>query len=194
LYPASFPSEKPLPRDFVYTLKGVAEGEYLYFDEYTRTMRGSIVVVAYDNPWFTHPGGAGVVAAGPTRIVGARVAPTRQNPTANQITPASVTAVRVEVALAGTGAAKLGAKLRSGNLLAGPACAAGESSTVRDVDGGKQRLEVFEIDASSLADGQLSFELELDGETYIVPGPVTKRTAVQSFANEHKSVVNVNLS
>jgi hypothetical protein len=68
------------------------------------------------------------------------------------------------------------------------------ATVVRDVDGSKQRVEVFEIDASSLADGQLSFELLLDGETYVVPGPVTKRTAVASVAGEHKSVVNINLS
>jgi len=193
LYPSSFPSDKPLPRDFEYKLNGVAEGEYLYFDEYTRTMRGSIVVVAYDNPWDTHPGSPG--ASGPTRIVAARVAASRLNPDLNTVTPASVARVRVEVVLAGRGAASLAAKLRAPNGSAvGPRCDGDAGAAApRTVDASLRRVELFEIDASSLPDGSLSFELSLNGETYIVPGPVKKEANVPPPIGQSKTIINVQL-
>lgn len=193
LYPSSFPSDKALPRDFVYHLNGAAEGEYLYFDEYTRTLRGSIVVVAYDNPWDTHPGSPG--PSGPTRIVAARVPASRANPLLNSITPASVTRVVVEVHLVGRGPATLSAKLRApGGSAVGPRCdESGAAAAPRDVDGSVRRVESFEIDASSLPDGALAFELVLNGETYIVPGPVQKEANVAAPVGEAKTIINIQL-
>eukprot|EP01108_Squamamoeba_japonica_P001999 TRINITY_DN190_c0_g1_i2.p2 TRINITY_DN190_c0_g1~~TRINITY_DN190_c0_g1_i2.p2 ORF type:complete len:278 (-),score=137.09 TRINITY_DN190_c0_g1_i2:85-873(-) len=195
LYPASYPASAGVrERDFRYSLNGVAPGEYRYFDEYTRSMSGTIVVVEYGCPWDNHPSYNGPPAnAGPTRVIGARVAPTRNN-AANEITPASQHAVVVEVALVGAGSASLKAFLRSDTTVVGGECNSDEGG-VRDVDGALNDVESFVIDARSLPDGELMFELQIDDELYHVAGPVVKKTAGLAFdASAVKSIVNINLS
>jgi len=198
LYPEGFPSDKPVRHEFTYDLNGAPEGEYTYGDDYLRQVRGVIVVVNYDNPWNLHPGYPGGPRAdiGPTRIIAARVAPTRNNPVANTITPASVTDVLVEVMLSGVGNATLVAKLSAADFAVGPSCADPTMpGGVRVVDASVNPVEQFAIDASSLPDGSLQFELIFNELTYIVPGPVLKQTVGAAFPpNAMKNIVNINLS
>ena len=148
--------------------------------------------VDYGCPWDEHPGFSGPLStAGPTRIIGARVKPTLKN-AANEITPASVEAVQVEVALAGAGPATLKAALKSETFSVGATC---NDAAGRDVNAFENDVEVFEIDARSLPDGELSFEIQLNGDTYLVPGPVIKNVNGISFPDTPaKKIVNIVLS
>ena len=185
LYPASYRSEKKHPYKFTYSLKDAQLGSYYYRDDYNKYLSGKIIIEDYP-PWENHPGYTGAKPSeGPTRIVAARVPATRLNKL-NEITPASVEKVTVEVWLGGGGSATLNAGLRDSTNSVKATC------DQRTVDGHLKQVETFEVDARSLPDGELNFEIELNGEIYHVPGPVLKTTDGATFpAAPAKKVINV---
>ena len=63
------------------------------------------------------------------------------------------------------------------------------------VDASENDVARFTVDARSLPDGELMFEIEVDGEVYHVAGPVTKRANNIAFdSSASKKIVNVVLS
>ena len=163
LYPLNYGhSETTHAHKFTYSLKDTPLGTYFYGDAYNK-LGGKLVVESWP-PWERHPGYAGGAdGGGETRLAGARVPASRLN-AENEITPASVSRVAVEVWLVGAGEKSISVALRSdattSNVVRSTPC------ETRAVDGSKRRTETFVVDANSLPDGNLSFEIEVTNWFY----------------------------